>query len=290
MQSHLVKEAPRFSKYAHGVSVLFEQYVNLLPFWLSEMDEDIRKDPQKVYDEQEEKRKAGKKVIWGPPSSFNGSEGKSDKGQLPVLEELPPQPKITEVSEQETDQSVRPVRSVRSLLGMLKPSTTRRQQSPVRLPPGVRKPSTYLKNQGPVRVETKVYLANERTFIKWMHVSTLMATLSLALYNGATSVGNSLAQQLGVVYIGIAVVAAVWSYYVYMRRAKEIRDRSPKHMDDRIGPVIVGIALIVALTANFVFKVCIQGASLTKVHVLAAGAGRTGKGWRSVGHAGIIFP
>jgi SPX domain protein involved in polyphosphate accumulation len=68
MQSHLVKEAPRFSKYAHGVSVLFEQYVNLLPFWLSEMDEDIRKDPQKVYDEQEEKRKAGKKVIWGPPS------------------------------------------------------------------------------------------------------------------------------------------------------------------------------------------------------------------------------
>jgi uncharacterized membrane protein YidH (DUF202 family) len=138
-------------------------------------------------------------------------------------------------------------------------------------------------------VETKVYLANERTFIKWMHVSTLMATLSLALYNGATSVGNSLAQQLGVVYIGIAVVAAVWSYYVYMRRAKEIRDRSPKHMDDRIGPVIVGVALIVALTANFVFKVCIRGASLTEVHVLAAGAGRTGKRWRSVGHAGIIF-
>jgi len=55
MKSHLVKEAPRFSKYAHGVSVLFEAYVNLLPFWLSEMDEDIRRDPQKVYEEQEQK-------------------------------------------------------------------------------------------------------------------------------------------------------------------------------------------------------------------------------------------
>src|SRR5256885_15221459 len=28
MESHLVKEAPRFSKYAHGVAVLFETYVD----------------------------------------------------------------------------------------------------------------------------------------------------------------------------------------------------------------------------------------------------------------------
>jgi uncharacterized membrane protein YidH (DUF202 family) len=255
MKSHLVKEAPRFSKYAHGVSVLFEQYVNLLPFWLSEMDEDIRKDPKKVYDEQEEKKKAGKKVIVGPRVSLSGTEGKPDKGKLPTLEELPPQPKqVTERSDGEDDHTVKPIRSVRSLLGMVKPST-RRQHSPVPLPPGVHKPTSYLKNQGPVRVETKVYLANERTFIKWMHVSTLMATLSLALYNGASSVGNSLAQQLGAVYLGIALIGAVWSYYVYMRRAKEIRERSPKHMDDRIGPVIIGVALVIALSANFIFKV-----------------------------------
>lgn len=264
MKSHLVKEAPRFSKYAHGVSVLFEQYVNLLPFWLSEMDEDIRKDPKKVYDEQEEKKKAGKKVIVGPRVSLSGTEGKPDKGKLPTLEELPPQPKqVTERPEGEDDHTVKPIRSVRSLLGMVKPST-RRQHSPVSLPPGVHKPTSYLKNQGPVRVETKVYLANERTFIKWMHVSTLMATLSLALYNGASSVGNSLAQQLGAVYLGIALIGAVWSYYVYMRRAKEIRERSPKHMDDRIGPVIIGVALVIALSANFIFKVRTSVALLTK--------------------------
>ena len=86
-------------------------------------------------------------------------------------------------------------------------------------------------------------------------MSTLMATLSLALYNGANSVGNQLASNLGAVYICISVVAAIWAYYVYMRRANEIRDRSPKHMDDRIGPILVGLALIIALSANFVFKV-----------------------------------
>lgn len=263
MKSHLVKEAPRFSKYAHGVSVLFEQYVNLLPFWLSEMDEDIRRDPKQVYDEQEEIRKKGKKVIWGPRQSISSSESKNAKGKSADLEELPPAPKITitpspNEGSQQQESGAQPLRSVKSLLAMVKPSAgtaSRRQPSPVRLPPGVRKPTSYLKNQGPVKVETKVYLANERTFIKWMHVSTLMATLSLALYNGATTIGNSLASNLGAVYLIIAVVGAVWSYYVYMRRAKEIRERSPKHMDDRIGPVIIGVALIVALSANFVFKV-----------------------------------
>ena len=259
MKSHLVKEAPRFSKYAHGVAVLFESYVNLLPFWLSEMDEDIRRDPQQVYEEQQERRQSGsKKVVWGPRQSLptNSFEGSGSKGKEPALDELSPEPKIRVTETADSTQEAKGVRTVRSLLSLVKPASTGgRGHAPVRLPPGVRKPTTFLKNQGPVKVETKVWLANERTFIKWMHVSTLMATLSLALYNGATSVGNSLASNLGAVYVLISVAAAIWAYYVYMRRANEIRDRSPKHMDDRIGPILVGIALIVALSANFVFKV-----------------------------------
>ncbi len=256
MKSHLVKEAPRFSKYAHGVSVLFEAYVNLLPFWLSEMDEDIRRDPQKVYEEQEQKAKSGKKVVWGPRQALSSETSSLSKGKLPAVDEVPPVPEITVTEAKGSERTVRQSRSIGSLLGLVKPtSLTGRQHSPVRLPPGVRKPTSYIKNAGPVKVETKVWLANERTFIKWMHVSTLMATLSLALYNGANSVGNTLASNLGAVYIFISVAAAIWAYYVYMRRANEIRNRSPKHMDDRIGPILVGLALIIALSANFVFKV-----------------------------------
>jgi uncharacterized membrane protein YidH (DUF202 family) len=260
MKSHLVKEAPRFSKYAHGVAVLFEQYVNLLPFWLSDMDDDIRRDPKQVYEEEERRKSVAKKVIWGSRQSFSNSgtedspPRKSSKGKLPAIEALPPVPKITVTPIPEPhDTGAKSIRNVRSLLGLVKPNS--RRQSPVRLPPGVHKPTSYIKNAGPVKVETKVWLANERTFIKWMHVSTLMATLSLALYNGASSVGNTLGSNLGAVYVLIAVCAALWAYYVYMRRAKEIRERSPKHMDDRIGPIVVGVALIVALSMNFAFKV-----------------------------------
>ena len=257
MKSHLVKEAPRFSKYAHGVAVLLESYVNLLPFWLSEMDEDIRKDPQEAYEEEQEKLKRGKKVVWTPRQSMSEPSSSESKGKKPDFESLL-HSKITEGEEEPTQQEplVHHIRSVGSLL-RLAGRSAHQHQPPVELPPGVQKPTSYIKNAGPVKVETKVWLANERTFIKWMHVSTLMAALSLALYNGATSVGNSLASNLGAVYVIISVGAAIWAYVVYIHRAKEIRERSPKHMDDRIGPIIVGVALIVALSANFVFKACI---------------------------------
>ncbi|KAI9486827.1 MAG: VTC domain-containing protein [Benjaminiella poitrasii] len=43
LSSHLVHEVPRFSKYLHGASYLFRDRIPLLPWWLSEMEIDIRK-------------------------------------------------------------------------------------------------------------------------------------------------------------------------------------------------------------------------------------------------------
>ncbi|KAI9498720.1 VTC domain-containing protein, partial [Zychaea mexicana] len=43
LQSHLVHEVPKFSKYLHGASYLYRNHIPLLPWWLSEMEVDIRK-------------------------------------------------------------------------------------------------------------------------------------------------------------------------------------------------------------------------------------------------------
>lgn len=56
MSSHLVKEAPRFSKFVHGVAQLFEDYVNSFPFWLSSLETDIRRDPEDAFREEQEKK------------------------------------------------------------------------------------------------------------------------------------------------------------------------------------------------------------------------------------------
>jgi hypothetical protein len=41
--SHLVEAVPKFSKFIHGSAILFPKRINLLPFWIPQMDVDIRK-------------------------------------------------------------------------------------------------------------------------------------------------------------------------------------------------------------------------------------------------------
>ena len=41
--SHIVEAVPKFSKFIHGTATMFPTRINLLPFWMPQMDVDIRK-------------------------------------------------------------------------------------------------------------------------------------------------------------------------------------------------------------------------------------------------------
>lgn len=45
ISSHLVEAVPKFSKFIHGTASLFPDRINLLPYWMPQMDVDIRKPP-----------------------------------------------------------------------------------------------------------------------------------------------------------------------------------------------------------------------------------------------------
>jgi len=241
--SHLVKPAPRFSKFAHGVASLFENHVNLLPFWLPDADKDIRRDPKTAYDEHDVESGSSypPKMVFKPksPEDKNLSEamknakknaGRGDSDQTNTKS------KIIRVADQVDsmqgaaidieDSQTRNYGSVRKMKSMgqvlLGSSSQQHDYNLNNLPPGVRKPGPLIKDSGPVKVEIKVWLANERTFIKWMHVAFLLTTVSLGLYNGARS--NS-GRYLGAVYALISVAMAVWGYYIYTKRANMIRAR-----------------------------------------------------------------
>lgn len=127
-------------------------------------------------------------------------------------------------------------------------------KSQVQLPPGIRHPGIWIKDRGPVKVEAKVWLANQRTFIKWQHVSVLLASLSLGLYNAAGE-NNNVARVLAVVYTCVALFTLLWGYGIYMWRRRLITERSGKDFDSVIGPLVVAVGLAVALCLNFGFKV-----------------------------------
>lgn len=285
MNSHLVKDAPRFSKFVHGVAVLFEDNVNSFPFWISEVDSDIRQEPQKAFEEEQERklRAAEDEVAVGSlfgtlaspsyrhsitspvgsPSASRSAKGRAaSQATLPnstlhikengTGERSDEEDSPTNALEDETDFSK--ATGLRSLFPSFSSSKyARARQRKAELPPGIRHPGVWIKDQGPVRVEAKVWLANQRTFIKWQHVSVLLASLSLGLFNAAGE-NNSVARNLALVYTLIALVTLVWGWGIYMYRNKLIRERSPKDFDNMFGPIFVCVGLIVALCLNFGFK------------------------------------
>lgn len=290
INSHLLKSAPRFSKFAHGIAALFDDYVNSFPFWLSEIDKDIRQDPKQAWEAEQEKAKKqieDETIVGSFKPSVRDFGGRANSPRNPLTGLLSQTPPVTDrrfpmIAEgklgsggEEGDVSERtdsvdeltddedkpiPVSTVSGLRNLFPTfSTSRygrahRNRAAVKLPPGVQKPGTLIMHSGPVQVEAKVWLANQRTFLKWQHVSILLASLSIGLYNAAGK-HNYIARWLALVYTAIAVFAAAWGYGMYMWRGRLIRERSGKDFDNVLGPVVVCVALAIALGLNFTFQV-----------------------------------
>lgn len=275
ISSHLVKEAPKFSKFVHGVAQLFEDYVNSFPFWLSDLETDIRRDPEAAF-QQEQEKKAKKAEDELAVGSFVGGKsassltpavaspfGKSPSDRRQSAPETNADDDETDheagVSNENTLVSRSGMRSLLPSFSGSKYARAHRKPGSVRLPPGIRDPGKLIKDSGPVRVEPKVWLANQRTFIKWQHISVLLASLSLGLYNAAGE-QNNVARILAVVYTLVAIFAGAWGWWQYVLRSRMIQERSGKDFDNIVGPIIVCVGLVIALCLNFVFKVGIRSA------------------------------
>ncbi|WYZ37502.1 hypothetical protein EsH8_II_001008 [Colletotrichum jinshuiense] len=271
MGSHLVHPAPRFSKFVHGVASLFEDYVNNLPFWLSDLEADIRKDPQKAF-EVEEQRRAQRAEDEQAVGSFLGNKVSSYKisksspaGKSYLADRMAAESssysRLANESQQAAQQngegasgqqrSYGTLSSVLPGFSLSKYSKAKRAQKNQQLPEGVVEPTEWIKNSGELKIEPKVWLANERTFLKWQHICILLGALAVSLYTAAGE--NTLAEIMGIVYILIAVFAGVWGYGMMRLRRKMIMGRSGKDFDNLVGPLIISIAMMIALILNFVF-------------------------------------
>lgn len=133
------------------------------------------------------------------------------------------------------------------------------------------------KVKSPVRVEAKVWLANERTWISWLHISILIGSFALALFNSASffsyshpelpedptkprhprhnrALEPSTIKTFGMVYAGIAVLTLSWGLFNYLRRVHLIKTKYSGSFDDLIGPPLICAALFFGVLLNFVAR------------------------------------
>jgi hypothetical protein len=74
-------------------------------------------------------------------------------------------------------------------------------------------PSMLKQRKAPIKIEPKVFFANERTFLAWMHISIILAGASIAILAFSGSSENPGSQLYGVVMLPVAIAFIIYSMY-----------------------------------------------------------------------------
>lgn len=106
----------------------------------------------------------------------------------------------------------------------------------------------------PVKIDPKVFFANERTFLAWMHVSVILAGASVAIV-AFTDAHDSVASQLyGVILLPVSIAFILYAMVQYSRRASMIRRKAPGPYVDIVGPSVLTVILMLSIVAQFSVK------------------------------------
>lgn len=267
ISSHLVEAVPKFSKFIHGGASLLPDYVNLLPFWLPQMDVDIRK--PKI--QQEYGILRGQRTIKmssssggemddeemaGAYSSSSGVHFSNDYN--PLEEDLDEGTPLLLPNTYSTRHSNSPLtnlfnKAYGSFLYYFNDDRTFT----------VKEGTNYDLNETfkdklpkgkiicvPVRIEPKVYFATERTFLSWLSIGMILGFTAQALLNYGTN--SSVTASIG--FFVAALFTLCYSTYTYIWRVLMIREKKPVQYGDKFGPNMI-CALIAASTFfTFLFK------------------------------------
>ncbi|CAG8481067.1 4911_t:CDS:2 [Ambispora gerdemannii] len=237
--SHLVEEVHKFSKFIHGVATLMEnRRIQLLPFWLAQMDTDIRK-PQSRFRIQRPGLSSDGGVTT-PAIESTKHLGYDDEGKIEVVTEEPSEgtPLFARDGRHEPSTSYQNGgMASQSKLFTYSPMPINAEYKGKRV-------------AVPVRIEPKVYFANERTFLSWLNFSVILGGLAVGLLN----FGDKIARIAAGMFTSVALMIMMYALWTYHWRARRIRNKEPGPYDDRVGPTILCGALLIAVVVNFYLR------------------------------------
>eukprot|EP00804_Cyclotella_cryptica_P015452 CCRYP_008066-RA/>CCRYP_008066-RA protein AED:0.04 eAED:0.04 QI:88/1/1/1/1/1/2/279/247 len=102
----------------------------------------------------------------------------------------------------------------------------------------------------PVKVEPKVHMANERTFLTWLHLVATLAAASMTIIKFARD-ESAVNIIFGLVLLPASLAFLVYALFQYMRRAYMIKEHLPGPYIDIAGPTTLTVILIGSIIAEF---------------------------------------
>ncbi|KAG8817136.1 vacuolar transporter chaperone [Serendipita sp. 399] len=106
----------------------------------------------------------------------------------------------------------------------------------------------------PVRIEPKVFFAQERTFLRWLHFGVLIGTVATALLNFSKP-GDRIGLICATPFVIAALMAITYSAGMFYHRTLSLRSRSSDaYYYDPYGPTVLCSVLVAATIVNFVYQ------------------------------------
>lgn len=87
--------------------------------------------------------------------------------------------------------------------------------------------------------------------MSWLNFAVIIGALAVGMLN----FGDKAAKISSFLFTGVAVLTLLYALRTYHWRAKLIRVRGQAGFDDRIGPTILALLLLVAVIANFALRI-----------------------------------
>ncbi|KAK9322102.1 VTC domain-containing protein [Lipomyces orientalis] len=269
--SHLVEAVPKFSKFIHGVATMLPAKVKLIPFWMPQMDVDIRKPA--THKVGVERPSNGSSSLVNSDEILSSNSGDMDEED--ALDHNGDTHEYVSDDDEDAGENIplmgirRDGRRSRFSQGQFN-ETMHQLSSTVRSwarafffepdpAPGPRQPAlerVFYAPPGklihvPVRIEPKVYFGNERTFLSWLEIGIFLSAVAGSLH----SFGDQRAQTAAFLFVCTAVIMVLYSLGLYLWRVRAIRNRRAIRYDDRIGTSIVCFAFVMSVFVNYLIQV-----------------------------------
>eukprot|EP00128_Syssomonas_multiformis_P014997 Colp12_sorted_trinity150504_noHs@6158 len=101
-----------------------------------------------------------------------------------------------------------------------------------------------------IKQEPKMFFSNERTFLRWLKMATLVASVGV----GFLSFGDLTSRISGYMLVPLGMIFAIYALGTFRFRVNAMRDSQKEGYDSIYGPVLLTLALVASLIVNMVSR------------------------------------
>lgn len=221
VESGLLDEVNRFSKHLHGITTLFPDMVQSVPYWVDR--ESVR--ASMVISAPDHEANIAPTARDQMAKKIKPRKGE-DKGGL--LEPL-----LAGHSVEAAEQEPRKVYKTPYFLEWWFSKPPMRNTPKV---PGV------VGN----KLEPKTYFANERTYLSWLHMALTMGSIATGMI-GISSAERDSTTLIAMILLPVALLMCGYALVVYYWRSSAIKEKTEIFYDDRRGPLALTCIVVTAL-------------------------------------------